>query len=130
MAIRLLLFAYRKPGLTPTQFKSHYESIHVPLIKRLSGADFPAHHSRRYLARSERPDSSGLYPASIFVGGQDRFGYDAICELVFSDQEALQKFHAKTSTPDAKAALEADEKSFLDREKLKIVMLGDYQESG
>lgn len=79
--------------------------------------------------RSEDPDSTGHYPASIFLGEQDQFGYDAVCELVFKDPEALQNFHAKTSSPEAKTALEADEEKFLDREKLKIVMLGDYIET-
>ncbi|KAJ5092971.1 hypothetical protein N7456_008832 [Penicillium angulare] len=129
MAIRLLLFAYRKPGLSPLQFKTHYEDIHVPLIKSLAGDDFPVLHSRRYLHRGNDLNDNNEYPATVFVGDQDSFKYDAICELVFNSQEAMERFRDKTGTPEAKAALEEDELKFLDRTKLKIVLLGDYIES-
>ncbi|KAJ5105586.1 hypothetical protein NUU61_002933 [Penicillium alfredii] len=129
MSIRILLFATRKPTLTPAEFKAHYENNHVPLIQRLAGADFPATHIRRYLARSTEPNSDGEYPATVLFGSQEEFGYDAVTEVVFSDQEAKQRFFAKLTAPEAKKLLEEDEELFLVREKLSVVVIGDCLET-
>lgn len=37
MTYSILIFAYRKPGTTPEQFRAHYEGKHVPLVKEISG---------------------------------------------------------------------------------------------
>ncbi|KAJ5287911.1 hypothetical protein N7478_003597 [Penicillium angulare] len=92
----------------------------------LAGSDFPLLHSHRYLHRSNDSNGNNEYPATVFVGGQDSFKYDAICELVFNDQEAMERFRNNTGTPEVKAALGEDELKFLDRAKLRIVLLGDY----
>lgn len=42
MTYSILIFAYRKPGTTPEQFRAHYEGKHVPLIKEISGEYVPA----------------------------------------------------------------------------------------
>lgn len=42
MTFAVLIFAYRKPGTTPEQFRAHYEEKHVPLIKEISGEYVPA----------------------------------------------------------------------------------------
>lgn len=47
MTYSVLIFAYRKPGTTPEQFRAHYEGKHVPLVKELSGEYVPGHlHSK------------------------------------------------------------------------------------
>lgn len=37
MTYSVLIFAYRKPGTTPEQFRAHYEGSHVPLVKEIAG---------------------------------------------------------------------------------------------
>lgn len=41
MTFSVLIFAYRKPGTTPEQFRAHYEGKHVPLVKEISGEYVP-----------------------------------------------------------------------------------------
>ena len=41
MVYSLILFVTRKPGLSLHEFKHHWETTHVPLLKELVGQDFP-----------------------------------------------------------------------------------------
>lgn len=93
MTYRILIFAYRKPGTTPAAFKSHYETSHVPLVQSIAGDHFPKAHTRRYIHRTERSasathDDDDDHPASVLVGAQSDFEYDAIAELIFDDETA------------------------------------------
>lgn len=136
MSVRVLIYAYRKPGLSLEDFKKHYEE-HVNLIKRLTGDDFPLSHKRYYIARSVVSDvnkntateRNPTTPAIVFAGQQSDFDFDAYAELTFASQEALQIFTAKVQAPDAAAQVAADEEKFLDRSKLGIAMLGDVIET-
>ena len=127
MAYRVLIFAYRKPGTTPAAFKSHYESSHVPLVQSIAGAHFPKAHVRRYIHRTERSASAtdDDYPASVLAGAQSDFEYDAIAELIFDDEVAFQTFFGLVSQPEAADKISKDEDMFLDRAKMKVVVLGD-----
>lgn len=49
MSYSVLMYIYRKEGVSPEQFKEHYETKHVPIIQRLSGNLFPTSHSRHYM---------------------------------------------------------------------------------
>ena len=59
MTFTILIFAYRKPGLTPAQFRIHGEQIHIPLIKSLTGPLFPLSHVRRYIHRTKIAEEAG-----------------------------------------------------------------------
>ncbi|GAB1200349.1 hypothetical protein APSETT444_009719 [Aspergillus pseudonomiae] len=133
MSLKVLIYAYRKPGLSLEEFKKHYEA-HVDLVKHLSGEDFPLSHRRSYVARNtvETPveDASGrnpLTPATVLLGQQTDFDFDAYAELTFADQAAFQAFGAKVYAPDAAAQIAADEEKFLDKSKLVMAMLGDKE---
>lgn len=45
MAYTILIFAYRKPGTTPEQFRMHYENNHMPLVREIGGEHFPNSHT-------------------------------------------------------------------------------------
>lgn len=135
MPIKALIYAYRKPGLTPTDFKTHYEA-HVTLLKSLAGDDFPLSHKRHYVSRANvetAPEGAStrnaLTPATVLVGQQSDFDFDAYAEVTFADQAAFEAFSAKVYAPDAAAQIRADEEKFLDREKLGIVLLGEVVET-
>ncbi|RAL10417.1 uncharacterized protein BO97DRAFT_406911 [Aspergillus homomorphus CBS 101889] len=51
MAVRVFIYAYRKPTIDLPTFKARYEA-HVQLVPRLAGEDFPLSHKRSYLART------------------------------------------------------------------------------
>ncbi|KAJ5291525.1 hypothetical protein N7478_000776 [Penicillium angulare] len=135
MSVRALIYAYRKPGLSLEDFKKHYED-HAELVKRLSGEDFPLSHKRTYVARStvgvaseDASERNALTPATVLVGKQSHFDFDAYAELTFTDKAAFQAFSAKIYAPDAAAQIAADEEKFLDKSKLGIVLLGDVIET-
>ncbi|GAQ44856.1 hypothetical protein AKAW_04725 [Aspergillus niger] len=140
MSVRVIIYAYRKPGLDLQTFKERYEA-HIGLVKRLSGDDFPLSHKRMYVARTtiEQPQAgegnsnnsnrNALTPATVLVGQQTDFDFDAYAELTFADQAAFQTFSAKVMAPEAAAQIAADEEGFLDRSKLGIALLGDVVET-
>jgi hypothetical protein len=135
MSVRVFIYAYRKPGISLEEFKRRYEA-HVELVKRISGEDFPLSHKRSYVARSTveaRPEGATMRnattPATVLVGQQPDFDFDAYAELTFADEAAFRAFGAKVYAPEAAAEIEADEANFLDKSKLGIVMLGDVIET-
>src|SRR5215470_17918869 len=126
MSYRILLLAYRKPGTTPDEFKAHYEGIHVPLERALAGEYYPLSHTRRYIQRAPgrgETERNAQYPASIIMGTQADFDFDAISELIFEDQAAFQRFFDFMTQPEQAAKLAADEELFLDRSKMPIVVV-------
>ncbi|KAJ5759986.1 hypothetical protein N7520_007142 [Penicillium odoratum] len=135
MPIRVLVHAYRKPGLSTEDFKKQYEA-HVDLIKRISGNDFPLSHKRTYMVRQSvdvAPEGASsrnpTTPAVVLAGQQSDFDFDAYAELTFLNEDAFRAFGLKIRAPDAAAQIAADEEQFLDRSKLGIVMLGDVSET-
>ncbi|KAB8225791.1 EthD domain-containing protein [Aspergillus novoparasiticus] len=135
MSVKAIIYAYRKPGISLEDFKKHSEA-HVDLIKQLTGKDFPLSHKRSYVARNtvEAPvegasDRNPLTPATVLVGQQTDFDFDAYAELTFADQAAFQAFSAKLTAPDVAAQIAADEEKWLDNSKLTMAMLGDVIET-
>ncbi|KAI0912143.1 EthD domain-containing protein [Ustulina deusta] len=130
----VLIFAYRELGTTPEQFKAHYEGSHVPLVRELAGASFPLSHTRRYLHRTQNQSDSNTArnpstPATVLIGTQDDFDYDAIAELTFEDAAAFQTFFSLMQQPENAAKIAADEDKFLDRTRMPVVVLGDITET-
>lgn len=129
MPYTILIFAYRKPGTTPEQFRAHYENTHVPLIRELAGEHFPVSHTRRYVQRApgegEGTERNADYPATVLLGSQADFDYDAFAELAFSDATHFQAFFGLTQQPENAARIAADEEHFLDRSKMPVVVLGE-----
>ncbi|KAJ5503855.1 Dimeric alpha-beta barrel [Penicillium fimorum] len=133
MPVKILVFLYRNPHLTPEEFKKRYEA-HVKLVKKLAGEDFPLSHHRNYIARTAveiPPDGStarnAFTPATILRGRQPDFDFDAYAELTFADQVAYQAFAAKIYAPDAAAQITAAEDKCLDRLKMGIALIGEVR---
>ncbi|KNG82818.1 hypothetical protein ANOM_009174 [Aspergillus nomiae NRRL 13137] len=136
MTYTLLAFLRRKPGLTPTAFKSHYENHHIPLLKDILGPGrFPTVHKRYYLPRVEesipdikdkspgettatdpRPPREGVILPSTVAG---EFSWDCCAEVVFRDQVHYEAFHEALVAQGER--LRADEERFLDRGRMRVV---------
>ncbi|KAI1089477.1 hypothetical protein F5B19DRAFT_467166 [Rostrohypoxylon terebratum] len=108
MVIRVLMLIYRKPGLTPEQFRKHYEEIHMPLTRKVAGDTFPLSHIRRYIPRS----TSAQYPAIVAGGEPEAVHVDCVTELIFRDKEHLQSYFEMPHAPGAAAQLEEEAKNF------------------
>jgi hypothetical protein len=122
MTFSFLLFITRKPTLSPAEFKTHWDTKHIELLKAIAGDAFPLTHTRRYIARTNQNDA---WPAAVLVGAQQDFTYDGIAELVFPDEAAFQTFFGVVSEPGAAARIAADEEAFIVRGEMRAVVLGE-----
>ena len=94
----------------------------MPLLQAIAGVHFPKSHTRRYLQRSsESPD----HPATVLVGTQSHFEYDAIAELIFDDETAFQTFFGVVSQKEAAEKIAEDEEKFLNRARMTAVAVDD-----
>ncbi|KAI4594760.1 hypothetical protein KJ359_007563 [Pestalotiopsis sp. 9143b] len=129
MTYSILIFAFRKIGTTPEQFRAHYEGSHVPLVKEIAGEHFPLSHTRRYVHRTagkaEGTERNADYPATVLIGSQAEFDYDAFAELTFADATAFQTFYGITQQPENQERIQADEAKFLDSSRMTVVALGE-----
>lgn len=118
MVFTVLIFAYRKAGVSAAEFKAHFESSHVPLIKSIAGPLFPLSHTRRYIERSGDD-------AKVLIGTQADFEYDVIAELTFADEASFGAFYGTMQKEENAARLESDENAIADRSKTKVVVIGE-----
>lgn len=130
MTYTIVAFIWRKDGLSPSDFKLHYETNHIPLLLSLMGPLFPLTHSRFYIERgpgiTSSPDASTTsYAPVIYVGTPSDFDYDVYCELVFEDAAAFQAFHARMQAPEVAGKIAEDEQKFINRQKLKVAAVDE-----
>ena len=59
------------------------------------------------------------------MGTQADFEYDAIGELTFEDEAAFHAFFALVSQGDAAESIAKDEDMFLDRPRMRVVVVDD-----
>ena len=133
MPFTILLFLYRNPNLSPSAFKAHYETTLIPLLRSIAGDTFPTSHTRRYIRRSEpNPDEpeaeegiNAKYSITVLLGKQTDFEYDAFAELIFDDEVAFKSFMAVVGKNENAKKLAEDEEKFLDRSRMKAVVVGE-----
>ena len=105
---QLLMFGARKEGLTPEQYRDHYENVHIPLMKNLTGDTFPLRHERHYVKRGEAPD----FPAAVLMGDQTSFDYDAVAVLTYRDKEHFDANWAFFEDEETARLIKEDEEKF------------------
>lgn len=93
------------------EFKDHLENKHIPLIRELSGDDFPRSHKRHY-------------PASI-----DDAPWDAMNIITFDDEEHAKRCMRVRSDEKKGKLLREDEESFMDLSTLRWVVVGEICET-
>lgn len=107
--LKAVVLLRRKAGLSPEQFRDHYESNHVPLVRRV--LPMIGRYVRNYLdltsvSAGRQDDSTSSAPTPYF---------DVITEIWFDDDAAYQRFLDALSDPVVSEALREDEERFLDR---------------
>jgi hypothetical protein len=114
--LKVFLLLKRKPGLTMEEFIDHYENVHAPLgLKHVKNIK---HYERHYL----RP---GPYPLGGEVGEPE---YDVITELWYDDIDSFnEKNELMQLNLEGLAAINADEETFLDRTKNRLVFVEDHE---
>lgn len=127
MTYRVLILVYRKPGMTPEDFKHHYETVHIPLVREITGPNFALSHTRRYIKLTKQ--GNGTYPAALISCSQDDFEFDAVSELEFEDEATFQASFAAMNTPEAAKRIAEDCAMFMDKSKMPLAFLEDYIET-
>lgn len=89
--LKFMVVLYRKPGMTPQEFRRHLEEVHGALARNLPGL-------RKYTQNFVLPDP------------KRNPGWDAIVELYFDDWDAMEAAWASPqgTTSDADLPLFAD----------------------
>lgn len=126
MPYTLILFVTRRPGLTSSAFKFHWETIHIPLLKSIVGEDFPLSYTRHYM----HDESDPAHPSNIYYGTQEGFTFDAVAVFTFADRAHLQRFKGKCHDADAEKKLKEDDERFQDVSKLKGFHVADTKSTG
>jgi hypothetical protein len=122
---KLIFLLKRKPGITPEQFRAHYESSHVLLAHKYIG-HLLIGYVRNYpgfatLDPSEAP--ADRRPQSFDIG------YDAITEMRVRDMAAVQEIGRIFNDPQVQPILKADERKFLDDKATVMIMCDEVASS-
>lgn len=126
MVYKILIYGTRKQGLTPEQFRDHYENKHVPLIRSLAGDNFPISHQRHYIGRSSDGQPAVIPP----MGEPSDFTWDVITILTFRDQKHFEEgMGGVLGDPEKAKKIAEDEAQFTDRSSIKAVVLGEVTET-
>ncbi|MGC6475587.1 MAG: EthD domain-containing protein [Parvibaculales bacterium] len=107
---KLVALISKRDSISEADFKTYYETHHVPLIKSL----FPtiAGYKRTYLLE-EHSLNETLPLESDGVQQQ----VNVITEIIFDDEDGLNEFFARGTHEDVVEAIRKDEAHFLDGEK-------------
>jgi hypothetical protein len=97
-----IVFGTMLPGINLTQYADHYDNVHIPLVKSLTGPNFPAVHTRHYF---------GGNPA--FVNASYPVDWNSMATMEFRDQAHALTFLNIIGQPAAKAKIEEDEHLFM-----------------
>lgn len=115
---KLIFFLKRKPGITPEQFRAHYENSHVRYAQKYIGHLLTSYH-RNY------PTFAALNPSNVPAGAQPQpynIGYDAITEMRVKDMAAVEEIGRIFNDPEIQPILKADERKFLDDEATVMIV--------
>jgi len=135
MPYHIVAFLWRKPTLTPTQFRHHYETQHMPLLTALMGPAMSAKHTRHYITRTENPAISSdptlsidslssvnaKYPTTAYAGDGKDIDYDVYTEMEFEDMEMFTAFAMRLQELEKDGRLQEDEDRFLLMQKRVVV---------
>ena len=107
----VLVFGTMAPHLTLTQYKNHYDNIHVPLVRNLTGENFPLLHTRYYV---------GGTPA--FVNASAKVDWDSMAVMSFRDQAQAVGFLGVLGREEVNEVVRRDEEEFMAGEPSTVVV--------
>ena len=105
----IIAFLSKHPSITLGEFRTYYETHHVPLILRTvsaAGSPPPLVYTRRYID-SKNP---------VVTASGEVVSFDCTTELQFTTKEEFEENWVKPlMLGEGKTAVETDESKFLDR---------------
>lgn len=122
---KLIFLLKRKPGITPEEFREHYERSHSRFAQKYIGHLLTG-YVRNY------PTFSALDPSNVPEGTEPPpydLGYDAITEMRVKDMAAVEEIGRIFNDPAIQPILKEDERKFLDDTKT-VMIICDEQDTG
>ena len=122
---KVIFFLKRKPGITPAQFREHYENSHVRFAQKYIGHLLTG-YTRNY------PTIAFLDPSNVPAGTEPKpydIGYDAVTEMRVKDAAALEEISRIFNDPKIQPILKEDERKFLD-DKATVMIICDEVDTG
>nr|WP_245405841.1 EthD domain-containing protein [Sphingobium sp. Sx8-8] len=105
----------RKPGMSVEDFRTYYETNHVPLVTRL--LPFFTAYERNYRDRAYSFVPAHL--ATRFIGPE----FDVVTEVSFAGPPDYQRMLDALANPEIGDVIRADEENFLDRRTMALYMV-------
>jgi hypothetical protein len=124
MTIKVLWMLKRKPGITPAQFREHYERSHAAIARKYVG------HLLLSYTRNYQTEAWGGTASDPDGFRQRPFDYDCITELVVADEAAFEEMGRIFGEPAVGAELIEDELKFLDREATMMLRCDEVVDHG
>ncbi|KAK6196692.1 hypothetical protein LQW54_011260 [Pestalotiopsis sp. IQ-011] len=133
MVYTVIALLRRRSDITPEQFRTHYDTVHIALLKSLVGADFPLTHVRNYVSFSPgggdgsadttmmptllAKDSvdNHFFPV-VLQGKPSDITFDVVTVMTWEDEQAHQRFAKRFASDLVTQEINADEENFLDRD--------------
>ncbi|API60837.1 hypothetical protein BSL82_17395 [Tardibacter chloracetimidivorans] len=103
--VKMIMLIKRKSGLTPEEFKKHYEAYHSKLGQKFFG-HLMTSYKRNYVALSRQ----GIGSATRTV----EWGYDCITEFIYPNMAARMEVVRLAKVPEIARELREDEAKFAD----------------
>lgn len=107
---KMIAVLRRKKGMSFEEFRTYYETRHVPLVKGIMGDDLQA-YIRNYV------DQGSPFPVGMPVD------FDCISEFHYADQAAFERAVAAIQHPDNVDRVRADELNFLAIDEARLCMV-------
>ncbi|RDW72404.1 uncharacterized protein DSM5745_07576 [Aspergillus mulundensis] len=138
--ITIIILTTRKPSISPSTFRSSYDSF-VDLLKTLLGDTFPLSHRRSFIAHPESRPGVAMPPPWLAPPLRDpsrptqqdvaamETGFDCVAEMTFADMAAYERFSARNQEPEVVGRLADVVEGFLDRAKVMMAFVGDVEET-
>ncbi|OAG08257.1 uncharacterized protein CC84DRAFT_1214777 [Paraphaeosphaeria sporulosa] len=133
MTYSVILHVPRKSGISSEEFKHHWETIHVPLVKKLVGYEFPLSYTRHYIERpvATHPVDPALDGSGTTVEESQGFSdVDGVAILTFANKEHYDKFSRKLVEAKKHAVYKEDLGGFVDVAALKALFAGETKATG
>jgi hypothetical protein len=124
MTYTLLLFVPRKADLDFRSFKHHWEMVHVPLLKELTGSEFPLSYTRHYVEKNSDDQPN------VIIGSAEHVAYDGVATLTFINKAHYERYMGMLGGEWNAMKYREDLERFVDIGQLKGVLVGETQSTG
>ncbi|KAF2016113.1 hypothetical protein BU24DRAFT_422450 [Aaosphaeria arxii CBS 175.79] len=127
MPYTIVIFLSRKPGLSLSTFQNDYETVHIPLLKKVVGDEFPLSHTRHYV---DRTDAKARQDDDYLFVSQDSFEYDVVTVYTFANRAHWMRFLERCESNLNIGRLKESENRLIREDGIRMIRMGDTRSTG